>query len=177
MKKLNISEQDRNNNIITLKQYKEALINKFKDRASTIEMEKVLYERYKDELLEKAIEGTYKAAESILNSDTINDGYCFIELEDGYDTTISLNVPGGHFSDEIYKDVNGNLVSILILKHIFGEEQTIEYGCDLIPYSSDPDICVFDEHYFLYLQNFKKPIEDVRNELFNDIKVKCKSKK
>ena len=165
---------EQSNNIITLMQYKEALVNKFNDRASISEMEETLDKKYKDELLEKAIIGTYKVAEYILNSDTINDNYCRIELKDDHDTTISLNVSGGHFSDEIYTDVNGNKVSILILKHIFGEEQTIEFECDLINYSNDPDICVFDERYYLYLQNFKKSIDELKKELCVAEKVKCK---
>ena len=158
------------NKIITLQQYKNDLINKFNDRASVTEMGKVLNERYKDELFKNTIIGTYKAVENILYNNDINDeyGYCFIELENENIINISLNVSGGFFSDEIYTDINGNLVSDYILKYIFGEQLSIQFNCDLMPYSTDPDICTYDEHYYLYLSNIsKQKIDEIKEKLLN----------
>lgn len=149
--------------MIILEEYKEYLINTYKYELDNSEdkrneRKKILNKKYNDEYLNKIIEDTYKIINTIIIK---NSNYCSIKINEYNTTTISLNLIGGWFSDFIYEDINGNLISEYILRKVFGnkliiEEKIIEHEFD----TEDPDILSFDYEHFLYLQGLTNNINE-----------------
>lgn len=164
--------------MITLDEYKDELTSVYyyemdHSEASKENRKDYLNQYYGDEYLNKIINDTYQVIHQIVDSSPI--GYYHIEMNEDTISYISLNLTGGFFSDRIYTDIEGNMISECILKRTFGSSLTVDLKVDEYERNSDdPDIMSFDYHYSLYLQGFPKNMENIKNGLFGISKIKKK---
>lgn len=164
--------------MITLEEYKDELESIYRYEIDHSEKQKeirkeYLQKYYDDEYLNKIINDTYQVIHKIVDSNPI--GYYNIEMNDDTTSYISLNLTGGYFSDRIYTDIEGNMISEHILKRTFGSSLSVNLQVDEYERNSDdPDIMSFDYHFSLYLQGFPKNIESMKKNLFGMSKIKKK---
>lgn len=161
--------------MITLEEYKNHLIGVYRypiDNTETkiVNRKDILGKTIKDDKLQSIIDDTYDFIKDVLNSDTLDFGYCKIELEDDTTSYISLNLVGGYFSDTLYTDSKGRTISKYIMKHVLGE--TLIIGIDEEAYErEDDDIIYYDYRYYLYMQGFPDNLDEIKNDLLNDMKL------
>lgn len=166
--------------MINLDEYKNILISTYRYEIDNSENEKknrrvYLDKYYGDEYLSKIITDTYKVIENIF--DISQCGYCNIDMDEDTTSYISLNLTGGYFSDRLYVDSYGNIISEYILKRTFGEFLIVEVKEEEHDFETDePDIMSFDYTYTLYLQGFPKDMQSIKNKLFGNSKVIKKSR-
>lgn len=162
--------------MITLEEYKNALINVYRYEIDNCEVRKIkreeyLNKHYGDEYLNKIINDTYRVIKTILN--TYESNYYYIDMNDDTTCYISLNLTGGYFSDRLYIDSYGNIISEYILKRTFGNRLSVDLKEDEYDFETDdPDIVSFDYSYSLYLQGFPKNMEEIKENLFGLSKIK-----
>lgn len=150
--------------MITLEEYKTYLINAYvyeidNSKDNILKRTKELNKNYKDAYLNKIITDTYKLI-GLINNEKNNDYYS-INIDENNPHYISLNLTGGWFSDIIYEDINGNLISQYILKYFFGNKVIIEMKIEEYEFDTeDPDILSFDYEHYLYIQGFLSKKQD-----------------
>ena len=148
--------------MMTLEEYKNHLINfcrhacdntevKIKERKSELES------KYSDLFLQKVIDDTNDFINDIMNSDTLKYGYCSFPLEDDTTNYISFNLTGGWFTDILFTDLNGRVISKYLLRREFGNYFDIHVRIDEIPFEED-DIVSFYHDYSLYMQGFDREL-------------------
>lgn len=164
--------------IYDLEHYKEYLINYYYYECDNNEdaifyRKELLAKMYSDDYLKNVIFQTYNFVNKLLQiSKDDYYGYIKIQLESEPNINyVSLNITGGHFSDTIVNDSNGNLYSIFLLKEIFGNRFIIDPCHNDFSYEveEDNDFCMLSEipFYFLYIQCEKEIIDEVRNDFNN----------
>jgi len=161
--------------MISLEEYKKMLIDYYRyecdNNLEKIELrKKELDKKYSDEYLNKIIEDTYNVIKMILEK---QPNSFIIEMDDDTTTYVNLNLIGGYFSDRLYVDSYGKIISESILKKVFGSQLNVVVMDEEIELKdNDPDIVSFDYEYSLYLQGFPENMENMRKELFGKNKVK-----
>lgn len=160
---------------ITLKEYKDYLIDKYVYEMDNLESRRLmrvnlLNSNYNDEYLERVIIGTYNFIDKIIKiSENNYYGSITIPLDmEPMIMDINLNVVGGFISDTVVSDSDNNFYSIGLLKKIFGSFFYIE-PCRIDFYEEideDDDFCIVSEipTYYLYIQCEKEIIDSVKNE-------------
>ena len=160
---------------ITLKEYKDYLIDKYVYEMDNLESRRLmrvnlLNSNYNDEYLERVIIGTYNFIDKIIKiSENNYYGSITIPLDmEPMIMDINLNVIGGFISDTVVRDSNNNFYSIGLLKKVFGSFFYIE-PCRIDFYEEideDDDFCIVSEipTYYLYIQCEKEIIDSVKNE-------------
>ena len=134
-----------------------------------------LERQFSDEQLETIITDTYSFIKDVLNDPTLEHGYCKYEVEEDTTSYISLNLVGGHHSDTLFKDSNNRIISRYIMRKIFGNGLDIDIKEDLYDFSTgDEDIMSFDHRFSIYIQNFPKNINEIKEELLKKNKVLVK---
>lgn len=162
--------------MITLEEYKDELVSVYRYEIDCSEQKKegrkeYLNQYYYDEYLNKIINDTYQVIHKIVDSSPIS--YYNIEMNDDTTSYISLNLTGGFFSDRLYTDIEGNIISEHILKKTFGSSLSVNLQVDEYERNSDdPDIISFDYRFSLYLQGFPKNMENIKKNLFGISKIK-----
>ena len=140
----------------------------------------MLEKTFNEEYLENVLEKTYEFVDKILEMSSDNyKGYIEIPLE--YETKIiyiNLDLTGGWKSDTLFLDSDGNFYSECLLKKIFGPYFYIdpcktEFIEEMIE-EEDIDILSEIPTYSLYIQCKGEIIDEVREKLTNDKKIKEK---
>ena len=158
--------------MINLDEYKYLLVNAYKHEIDNNEDKRqirrsILVRDYSDEYLNKIINDTYEIAKKILECDDCR--YFEIKLEEDTTTYISLDLTGGWFSDRLYVDPCGNIISEYILDRIFGKNLVVELRIDENEFydeDEDFDIVGVDYNYFLYIQGFPENMKNIKEEIF-----------
>jgi len=163
--------------MLTLDEYKEELISKYRyeiDNSVAKKQGRLIYleHRYSDEYLNKIIEDTYKVIRQILDMDSLKYGYCTIKMDDDTTSYISLDLTGGWFSDVLYEDAEGHIISNHILKKAFGKLLSVTVKENETLFSEEDDIISFNYSYDLYMQGFPKNIQSIKDNLFSENIVK-----
>lgn len=162
--------------MISLGEYKEYLVNYYRHECDNNEIKRQvrnleLSKKYPDELLQKIINDTYAFIKDIFNSPTVKDGYCYFELEEDTTSYISLNITGGGFADTLFTDLQGRMISRHILKKVFGNLFYIDIKEDEIPFETkDEFIMSFNYRYSLYMQDFPKNMNEIKQKIFGQSK-------
>ena len=163
--------------MISLDEYKKILIDYYRYECDN-DLEKLelrkkeLAKKYSDEYLNKIIEDTYNVIKIIFEK---QPNSFIIEMDDDTTTYVNLNLIGGYFSDRLYVDPYGKIISESILKNIFGPQLIVDVMDEEIQLEDeDSDIVSFDYKYSLYLQGFPENMEDIKKELFEKNKVKMR---
>lgn len=162
--------------MIDLEEYKNVLINVYRYEIDNCETQKIkrkenLNKYYCDEYLNKIISDTYSVIRTIF--DKSETGYCNIDMDDNTTRYIFLNLSGGWFSDRLYIDSYGNIISEYILKRTFGDMLVVELKEEEYDFeTNDPDIVSFNYTYSLYLQGFPKNMKCIKEDLFGTSKIK-----
>lgn len=161
--------------MISLEEYKKYLIYICRYNIDLCETnikkrEEYLNKHYSDEYLNKIINDTYDFIYQIFESDTVDLGYCSFDTDEDNITGINLNITGGGYSDTIFCDLNGRLISKYILEKIFGKYFSISIKKDIIPFDMSDDIISFNFKYNLYLQGFPKNMKEIKETLFGKSK-------
>lgn len=160
--------------MISLSDYKEHLINSVMcefddDDFHKNERSEILSKRYDDKFLNKIIKDTYLFVQDILNSDTLEYGFCKIKLKNDITRFISLNLVGGYYSDKLYVDCNNRVISDFILKNIFGDSISIDVREEEVPFPCDEKdlFCImsYDYCYWLFIQGFPKNMNDIKKKI------------
>ena len=156
--------------MITLEKYKEYLLNHYKYKIDSLEKnvqrrKEILRKCYPDELLNRIITDTYEFAKKILNSETIEYGYCNFEIDDDTSFGINLFISGGGYSDKLYKDADDKIISEHILETIFGKSFDINVRCEEIERECEEDVLSFDYHYSLYMQGFPNDLSEIKEKI------------
>lgn len=159
--------------MITLEEYKEYLLSYYRYNIDSLpekrkEREFLLSKFYKDDLLNKIINDSYSFVEDIFNCDTLEYNYCSFDLDDDTSFGISLNISGGGYSDYLYEDNNGKIISSHILHQIFGNNLMIEVKCDEVERECEEDVLSYDCYYSLYLQDFPKDLDKIKEKYLNN---------
>lgn len=161
--------------MISLEEYKKNLIYCYRHECdNNIEMRKLREDKlnkiYSDEYLKKIIEDTYNVVRVILEE---QPDYFMINMDDDTTTYIDLNLIGGFFSDRLFVDSDGNIISEYILKKVFGSQLAVVVMDEEYEYKNDdPDVVSFYYEYFLCLQDFPDNMKSIKKELFGKNKVK-----
>lgn len=161
--------------MISLDEYKEYLINYHIFNIDSIEENKnkrteYLSGHYSDKYLQKVIDNTYDFVKDIFASDTIQDGYCIFDADENSQSSIYLNTHGGYDSDKIFIDLQGRYISEYILKQVFGNYFCIYLKIEEIDYDVDEDIVGIMYQYSLYMQQFPKNMDEIKENLFGKTK-------
>ena len=159
--------------MLTLEEYKLYLINNYVYEYDNTK-ERRLYRKgllerdYSDDKLIEIINDTYDFIKDVLNSSIIDRGYFKSNLEKDTTSFISLNLVAGTFSDTIFTDSEGRIISRYITEYILGKQICIGVNVDIIKEVIEDEDAVgvyFD--YYLYMQGFPKNIEEIKNNLFS----------
>lgn len=156
--------------MISLEEYKNELIAVYRYQIDNNEIKReyrkeYLAKNYSDEYLERIINNTYDVIKTFF--DISKDGFCDIDMDEDTTTYISLDLSGGYFSDRLYIDSLGNVISEHILKRTFGNRLDVRVKVEEKDFDSDdPDIVSFDYIYSLYLQGFPDNMEEIKESLF-----------
>ena len=163
--------------MISLDEYKKMLIGYYRYECDN-DLEKIelrkkeLAKKYSDEYLNKIIEDTYNVIKVIFEK---QPNSFIIEMDDDTITYVNLNLIGGYFSDRLYIDPYGKIISESILKKVFGSQlAVVVMDEELEIEDADSDIVSFDYKYLLYLQGFPENMEGIRKRLFGKNKVKMR---
>lgn len=162
--------------MISLEEYKNYLIDTYHweyDNNDKMKQERKerLSKKYSDEFLQKIVKDTQKFVADIFNSETINYGYCRFELYQDTTSYISLGLSGGWFSDRLFTDIKGRIISEYILHNIFGKQFMIYVKDEEIIIDTDNDLIVgVDYTYSLYMQGFPQNINEIKEEFLDKTK-------
>lgn len=156
--------------MISLQEYKDYLVSVYcyeydNTEERREERRKELERKYSDEKLQYIIENSYDFAKDVLSTQSASHGYASFKLMDDTTRYISMGLVGGYFSDMLFVDHKGRLISRYILRRIFGDEMDIRVHTDEIPFHDGPVYSHMDL-YELYVRGLPKDLNSVRNELF-----------
>jgi len=163
--------------VINLEDYKNYLVSVHKypidnNEKKRLERMNHLNKSYSDDYLNKIINDTYSFIKDIFDKKDDECNYYSLDLDDDTTCFISLNLTGGWFSDRLYIDPNGNVISVYILHKVFGNQLSIWIKDEEIEFNTDDsDILSFDYRYSLYIQNFPKNMLEIKEELFGKEKI------
>ena len=155
--------------MITLEEYKKHLIETYNRPLDNTEERReerriLLEEKYGDYYLSKIISDTYYFIKDVLLSDAIKNNYCMFQIEEDTTSYISLNLHGGWFSDKLFQDNNGRIISDYIVEQELGVRVEVREN---VYEREDGDIGYFDYEYFLYMQRFPKNIKEIKDKFLN----------
>jgi len=161
--------------MITLEEYKQYLINFYiveydSTKEKLNERNKILSNKYPDELLLKIINDTYDFIYDIYNTNTLEHGYCEFKLEDNTESFIKLDLIGGWFSDRLFS-IDNKIISESILKRVFGNSFMIYIREDEIEEVNEEDIYSLYDEYYLYMQGFPNNMNKIKKDLFGKTRV------
>ena len=162
--------------MMTLNEYKKHLIDYYvyetdNTEECRVERKKTLENIYKDEYLQEIINNTYDFIKIILKTETLEEGYCSFEIEDYKIKSIDLNLKGGWYSDYLYYDNEGKIISEYILKQEFGRFFDIHIENKKEPVNTeDKTIVSYIPHYYLYMQGFPKNLKEIKEALIENTK-------
>lgn len=156
--------------MISLNEYKNYLVNTYSwpiDNSNELALRrrKLLELKYGDEFLSKVINDSYSFAKSVLNSNTINNGYFRNELSDDTTMYINLELHGGWMSDTLFVDSEGRYISKYIIKKIFGRSILVELRTEEAEREVEDGMFTFDYNYYIYMQGFPEDLRDIKNSL------------
>ena len=162
--------------MITLNEYKYYLLNNYKYEIDSLpervkEREQLLTKFYSDEFLNKIINDTYEFTIDIFNCDTLEYGYCKFEIDNDFSCGIDLMISGGGYSDYLFKDSYGRVISEHILKIIFGDLFCIEIKDDEIERECEEGVFSFDYNYSIYMQGFPTNMDEIKEKILNNIRT------
>ena len=162
--------------MISLEEYKKYLLNSYcypiDSLPDRVKERKYFLERnYPDNFLNKVIEDTYLFVKDIFNCETLKHGYCDFEIDDDTSFGIYLNISGGGYSDNLFEDNEGKIISEYILKTVFGSSFYIEIKCDEIDRDCEEDVLSYDYHYSLYMQGFPNNLDEIKDKYLSDERV------
>lgn len=154
--------------MISLNEYKDYLASSYSwpiDNSEylALKRKKLLELKYSDEFLSKIIGDSYSFAKSVLNSNTINNGYFRDELSDDTTMYINLELHGGWMSDTLFVDSEGRYISKYIIKTIFGRSVLVELRTEEVEREVEDGMFTFDYNYYIYMQGFPEDLSDIRS--------------
>ena len=177
-KKINYGSKSNNSyDMISLEEYIEHLLGYYRYPIDGLDKKRKERERFlkpwiKNNKLEKIINDTYDFAKDVLKCDTLDNGYCRIDVDDDKSFGIDLLISGGGYSDYIIVDNNNRYVSDYIMRRIFGKSFQFNIECDEIERETeDEDILSFDHYYYIYMQGFPKNIKEIKENMLGKAKV------
>ena len=164
--------------IVTLDEYKEYLISFYRWNIDSSEEMKnkraeTLARKYSDQYLQKVIDDTYSFIEDIFASDTIERGYCTVEVDEtSAISSICLGIHGGGDADRIYVDFQDRNISSYILHKVFGKKFSSYLKIDEIELEPDEnDVVGVRAYYYLCMQSFPNNMDEIEESLFGKIKL------
>ena len=154
--------------MISLNEYKDYLASSYSwpiDNSEylALKRKKLLELKYSDEFLSKIIGDSYSFAKSVLNSNTINNGYFSDELSDDTTMYINLDLHGGWMSDTLFVDSEGRYISKYIIKTIFGRSVLVELRTEEVEREIEDGMFTFDYNYYIYMQGFPEDLSDIKS--------------
>ncbi len=157
--------------MITLKEYKQYLINQYHYETDNTpekkeERKQLLEKKYSDDELTTIINNTYFFIKDVLDNAYIEEGFDNYKIPLPEDTTshISLNLMGGYHSDTLYRDDKGRVISKYITKQFFGGYFYIDLLEEEREVETEDDVD-FEYDYYIYMQNFPKKIHRYKREI------------
>lgn len=164
--------------MITLEEYKKYLIEYYRyeyDNSIEKRLERTLLlgRKFNDLLIQKIINDTYDLIKEVLDSDEAKNGYCKFELDEDSTSYISLGLVGGYFTDILFKDNKGRIISRYIMQKVFGSYFYIDVTEEEYYFTDEDDfdgvdIIGVDCHYSLYMQGFPNNLDEIKNDLFGE---------
>ena len=151
--------------MISLDEYKKSLVNKYMHEVDNSEEKRQersirLSNRYNDVFLQKIIDDSYDFIKDVFSSETIQDGYCYYDLEEDRTSYILLGLSGGWFTDVLITDKNEKIISRLIMRQVFGNQ------FDLYIKEKNKKNESSDNGYSLYMVGFPDNMSEIKQKLF-----------
>ncbi len=131
-----------------------------------LERLRLLEQQYPDDKLAEIIENTRLFLIDAINSPTFNHGYVSIPLDEDTTEYIGLNLMGGWFSEKLFTDDKGRLISQTVVESVLGDcECDIRYNPYTYESPDDPDVMSEGCDIELYLGHYKDYIQSAKEEL------------